>query len=233
MPFPFKFRPLSSPAFVMDCEGAFNTVTSPFRASVVGIVHHLEDVGATHSGDLRRTFKLAGDNVFWIYCFACGKHGENIVLENMRHICICFGTGRSQVGSLPQGLRVFIDSFCVPLGRESESSLLQGVKWRETLTPLDSLLQVGSLFRLLSMLFVQMAVGPDPLILLCWGLVCGNGTGRGASEPCVRIRYSNLVLNDVGLSWAPMGSGCVQVLIYISLLSNCGHFSPRILSLFN
>ena len=101
-----------------------------FWVSVVGIVHDLEDVQPTDSGDLRRTFKLAGDNGFWLYRCAHGTHVESNALGNTRHICICFGTGRSQVGSLPQGLWVFPGCFCMPLGRKLVSLLLRCVHWK-------------------------------------------------------------------------------------------------------
>ena len=130
---PFKSRRWFSPILVLGYGRIVATVTSLFRASVVMIVHDLEDVGVTNSCDLRRIFKLADDNGFWIYCLAHGKHVESNVLKNMRHICICVGTGRSQVGSLPQGLWMFIYSFCMALGRKLELSLLQGVGYKEAI----------------------------------------------------------------------------------------------------
>ena len=137
MSFPSRFKPWPPPIDVFDYKRIVTTIVPFVRASVVGIVHDLGDVAPTGSRALRRTFKLADDNGAWIYCVAHGKHVVINVLENVIRICICFGTGRSQVGSLLQGLWMFPGSFCRPLGRKVVSPLLQGVQRKEKHVPAE------------------------------------------------------------------------------------------------
>ena len=99
--FPSTYIPWPPPNVVFDHKGMSTTIVSLVRASIVGIVNDLEEVGPTFSDVLRWIFKFADDNGAWIYCYTHGKHAESKVLEYFVHICICFETGRSQVGRLP------------------------------------------------------------------------------------------------------------------------------------
>ena len=84
----------------------------------------------TNSGELRRNFKLADDEGQWIHCIAHGRHAEGTFLQNMQRIIVYFGAGRSGLGTTPQALWLFKDSFIVPLERRLVSPLITQMEWQ-------------------------------------------------------------------------------------------------------
>jgi hypothetical protein len=109
---------------------SFKDVQAPFRATIVGIIHDLEDAEPTQSGELRRNFKLADEHGMWMHCVAHGRHAESESLENMRRIVAYFCTARPAVKESPQTLWLFKDAFIVPLDRRIVSPLVKQVIWQ-------------------------------------------------------------------------------------------------------
>ena len=119
------------PSVLVSYRPSLSKAVSPFRASIAGTIHDIEDIKTTNSGLLCRKFKLADDEGQWIHCVAHGSHAEHEFLQNMHHIVAYFGCGRSSYGTMPQALWLFKDSFMVPLGRRRMSSLSEQVVWRQ------------------------------------------------------------------------------------------------------
>ena len=123
--------PTPAPPSIMVSFGpSLTKAVSPFRVSVVGTIHELEDVDTSNSGELRRKFRLADDAGKWIHVVAHGKHAESSFLRNMRRIIAYFGCGRSSYGSVPQALWLFKDSFMVPLESRPASPKIEQVLWQ-------------------------------------------------------------------------------------------------------
>ena len=118
------------PLVVVSFSLGFSRAVSPFRVTVAGTIHDLEEIEPTNNGELRRNFKLADDTGKWIKCVAHGRHAESKVLENMRHIVAYFCAGRSAVGNSTQSLWLFKDAFILPLERRVVAPLLEQVLWQ-------------------------------------------------------------------------------------------------------
>ena len=96
---------------------------SPFRATILGTIHELEETETTSGGELRR-------NWVWVNCVAHGKHADSALLADMNRIVVYFGAGRPAIGSSPQTVWLFKDAFIVPLERRIVSPLMQQVMWK-------------------------------------------------------------------------------------------------------
>ena len=105
-------------------------VPSPFRATIVGTIHELQEAEPTNSGELRRNFKLADEHGMWVNCVAHGKHADSALLVDMNRIVGYFGAGRPAIGSSPQTVWLFKDAFIVPLERGIVTPLMQQVMWK-------------------------------------------------------------------------------------------------------
>ena len=103
---------------------------SPFRATIVGTIHELQEAEPTNSGELRRNFKLADEHGMWMHCVAHGRHAESEFLENMRRIVAYFVTGRPALNQSPQTVWLFKGAFIVPLERRVVSPLTEQVIWQ-------------------------------------------------------------------------------------------------------
>ena len=59
-----------------------------------------------------------------------GRYAEGTFLQNMQRIIVYFGAGRSGLGTTPQALWLFKDSFIVPLERRVVSPLITQMEWQ-------------------------------------------------------------------------------------------------------
>ena len=118
------------PLALTSYSSALKDAASPFRATILGIIHELEETETTSGGELRRNFKLADEHGMWVNCVAHGKHAESALLVDMNRIVAYFGAGRPALGSSPQTVWLFKDAFIVPLERRIVSPLLQQVMWQ-------------------------------------------------------------------------------------------------------
>ena len=118
------------PLALTSYSSALKDAASPFRATILGIIHELEETETTGGGELRRNFKLADDHGMWVNCVAHGKHADSALLVNMNRIVVYFGAGRSATGSSPQTIWLFKDAFIVPLERGIVPPLMQQVMWK-------------------------------------------------------------------------------------------------------
>ena len=92
------------PLVVMSYSQTPSKVVSPFRVSIVGTIHDLQEAEPSNSGELRRNFKLADEQGNWVHCVAHGRHAENNSLENFLRIVVYFGSGRPAQGRSPQAI---------------------------------------------------------------------------------------------------------------------------------
>ena len=109
---------------------SFKDVQAPFRATIAGTIHDLQEAEPTTTGELRRNFKLADEQGTWVHCVAHGRHAESEFLENMRRIVVYFVTGRPALKESPQTVWLFKDAFLVPLERRVVSPLKEQVMWQ-------------------------------------------------------------------------------------------------------
>ena len=70
------------PLVVMSYSQTLSKAVSPFRVSIVGTIHDLQEAEPANSGKLRRNFKLADEQGNWVHCVAHGRHAEDSSLEN-------------------------------------------------------------------------------------------------------------------------------------------------------
>jgi hypothetical protein len=122
--------PPQLPLVVTSYTSSFHGVQAPFRATIAGTIHDLEEAEPTSTGELRRNFKLADDHGTWVHCVAHGRHAESEFLENMRRIVVYFVTGRPVLNQSPQTVWLFKDAFLVPLERRVVSPLKEQVMWQ-------------------------------------------------------------------------------------------------------
>ena len=125
----FLFSAPTPPMVVVSYKLSLKDAMSPFRATILGTIHDLDDAETTTSGELRRNFKLADDGGKWIPCVAHGRHANNAVLEDKRRILAYFCCGRPAMGSSPQTLWLFKDAFIVPLERRASAPLSDQIYW--------------------------------------------------------------------------------------------------------
>ena len=118
------------PLVVMSYSQTLSKAVSPFRVSIAGTIHDLQEAEPSNSGELRRNFKLADEQGNWIHCVAHARHAENSSLENFLRIVIYFGSGRPSTGHSPQAIWIFKDAFMVPLERRIGSPLSEQVEWQ-------------------------------------------------------------------------------------------------------
>ena len=118
------------PLVLTSYTSSFKDVQAPFRATIVGTIHDLQEAEPTNSGELRRNFKLADEHGMWMHCVAHGRHAESESLENMRRIVAYFGTGRPALKESPQTVWLFKDAFIVPLDLRIVSPLVEQVIWQ-------------------------------------------------------------------------------------------------------
>ena len=118
------------PLVVTSHTNSLTDAESPFRATIVGTIHDLEETETTGTGELRRNFKLADENGMWVNCVAHGKHADRALLVVMNRIVAYFCAGRQALNSSPHTVWLFKDAFIVPLERRTVSPLLQQVMWK-------------------------------------------------------------------------------------------------------
>ena len=128
----FAYRVPKPPIVVVSYSVALSNAVTPFRATIAGTVHDLEEIEPTNTGDLKRNFKLADDAGKWVHCIAHGKHTENESLKEKGYIVVYFGWGRGGLGSSPPALWLFKDTFVVPVPAEQRnaSQLSEQVSWQ-------------------------------------------------------------------------------------------------------
>ena len=78
------------PLVLTSYTNSLKDVVSPFRATIVGTIHDLEETETTGTGELRRNFKLADENGMWVNCVAHGKHADSALLVAMTRIVFSF-----------------------------------------------------------------------------------------------------------------------------------------------
>ena len=117
------------PLVVVSYSQPLSKAVSPFRATIAGTIHDLQEAEPTNSGDLRRNFKLADEQGKWIHCVAHGRHAEDVSLENFRRIIVYFCCARPASGHTAQTVWFFKEAFIVPLERRMPSSLDEQVMW--------------------------------------------------------------------------------------------------------
>ena len=110
-----KYSMPQPPLMVLNCSQTLSKEVSPFRVSIAGTIHNLQEAEPSNSGELRRNFKLADEQGNWIHCVAHGRHAEDSSLENFLRIVVYFGSGRPSTGHSPQAIWIFKDAFMVPL----------------------------------------------------------------------------------------------------------------------
>ena len=125
-----KYSMPQPPLMVLNYSQTLSKEVSPFRVSITGTIHDLQEAEPSNSGELRRNFKLADEQGNWIHCVAHGRHAENSSLENFLRIVIYFGSGRPSTGHSPQAIWIFKDAFMVPLERRIGSPLSEQVEWQ-------------------------------------------------------------------------------------------------------
>ena len=125
-----QFPAPQPPLVVVSYSETLSTAVCPFRVSLAGTIHNLQEAEPTNKGDLRRNFKLADEQGNWIHCVAFGRHAEDDSLENFRRIVVYFGNARPANGHAPQAVRLFKDAYIVPLKRRMLSLLEEQVMWQ-------------------------------------------------------------------------------------------------------
>ena len=83
-----KFPAPQLPLVVVSYSETLSKAVCPFRVSLAGTIHDLQEAEPTNNGGLRRNFKLADEQSKWIHCVAHGRHAENDSLENFRRIVV-------------------------------------------------------------------------------------------------------------------------------------------------
>ena len=124
-----KFLAPQLPLVVVSYSEALSKATCPFRVSIAGTIHDLQEVEPTNNGELRRNLKLADAQSRWIHCVAHARHAEDVSLENFRRIIVYFCCARPASGHAAQTVWFFKEAFIVPLERRMPSSLDEQVMW--------------------------------------------------------------------------------------------------------
>ena len=65
------------PLVVVSYSETLSKAECPFRVSIAGTIHDLQEAEPSNSGELRRNFKLADEQGNWIHCVAHARHAEN------------------------------------------------------------------------------------------------------------------------------------------------------------
>ena len=118
------------PLVVTSYTSSFHGVQAPFRATIAGTIHDLQEAEPTTTGELRRNFKLADEHGTWVPCVAHGRHAESEFHEHLRRIVAYFVTGRPALNQSPQTVWLFKDAFIVPLELRIVSPLMEQVIWQ-------------------------------------------------------------------------------------------------------
>ena len=118
------------PLVVMSYKETLSKAVSPFRVTIAGTIHDLQEAEPANSGKLRRNFKLADEQGNWVHCVAHGRHAESNSLKNFLRIVVYFGSGRPAIGHSPQAIWISKDVFMVPLERRIGSPLSEQVEWQ-------------------------------------------------------------------------------------------------------
>ena len=124
-----QFPAPQPPLVVVSYNETLSTAVCPFRVSLAGTIHNLQEAEPTNKGDLRRNFKLADEQGKWIHCVAYGRHAEDVSLENFRRIIVYFCSARPASGHNAQAVWFIKEAFIVPLERRMSSSLDEQVMW--------------------------------------------------------------------------------------------------------
>ena len=122
-----KFPAPQLPLVVVSYSETLSKAVCPFRVSLAGTIHDLQEAEPTNSGELRRNFKLADEQCKWVHCVAHGRHAENESLENFRRIVVYFCSGRPVNGHSAQAVWFFKEAFIVPLERRMLSPVVEQV----------------------------------------------------------------------------------------------------------
>ena len=83
-----KFPKPQLPLVVVSYSESLSKAKCPFRVSLAGTIHDLQEAEPTNNGELRRNLKLADEQGKWIHCVAHGRHAEDVSLENFRRIIV-------------------------------------------------------------------------------------------------------------------------------------------------
>ena len=118
------------PLVVVSYSETLSKAECPFRVSIAGTIHDLQEPEPTSSGELRRNFELADEQGQWVLCVAHGRHAENNSLENFQRIVVYFCSGRPATGHAPQAIWLFKEAFIVPLERGIGTPLSEHVVWQ-------------------------------------------------------------------------------------------------------
>ena len=124
-----KFPAPQLPLVVVSYSETLSKAVCPFRVSLTGTIHDLQEAELTNNGELRRNLKLADEQGKWIHCVAHGRHAEDVSLENFRRIIVDFCSARPGTGHAAQAVWFFKEAFIVPLERRMPSSLDEQVMW--------------------------------------------------------------------------------------------------------
>ena len=125
-----KFLAPQLPLVVVSYSETLSTAVCPFRVSLAGTIHDLQEAEPTNNGELRRNLKLADEQGKWIHCVAHGRHAEDVSLENFRRIIVYFCSARPGSGHATQAVWFFKEAFIVPLERRIGTPLSEHVMWQ-------------------------------------------------------------------------------------------------------
>ena len=118
-----KFPKPQLPLVVVSYSESLSKAKCPFRVSLAGTIHDLQEAEPTNNGELRRNLKLADEQGRWVHCVAHGRHAEDDSLENFRRIIVYFCSARPGSGHATQAIWFFKEAFIVPLERRMFSPL--------------------------------------------------------------------------------------------------------------
>ena len=91
-------------------------LVAPFRASFVGVITNVGEVGLTQNGQHKRPFDLVDDQGAWMACLALGKNAGARSVANGMPVVIYGCSARPGSDNLEATLLVTKDSVIVPYG---------------------------------------------------------------------------------------------------------------------
>ena len=126
----YEYSVPKPPAVLLSYSASLTNAAAPFRVTIAGTIHDVEEAEPTNAGDLRRSFKLADDSGKWVHCIAVGRHAESDALTDMNYIVGYFGNGRTSAHGGSQAIWFFKDSFLAPVHLRLVTPLSQQVLWQ-------------------------------------------------------------------------------------------------------
>ena len=124
-----KFPKPQLPLVVVSYSESLSKALCPFRVSLAGTIHDLQEVEPTNNGELRRNLKLADAQSKWIHCVAHARHAEDVSLENFQRISVYFCSACPASGHAAHAVWFFKEAFIVPLELRMPSFLDEQVIW--------------------------------------------------------------------------------------------------------